>query len=143
MRSHMGSCHDRDADVVAVAYGRYRREQHRCGSQSSLRFRTVVRLLVRGPSLRFDSATCRLVLRYLDDEFVPGSEAPWITLYALKAFMIAWQLVRGGVAEAMQTVGIEDGDVARALSWAKRAFHLRAKRKLGKVVVACFDRVEA
>lgn len=81
-------------------------------------------------------------LRYLDETFVPDCEAPWITLYACKAFMIAWQLVRGGVAGAMQIVGVSDGDVEGALTWAKTVFRRREQWKLGKIVIACLDGLE-
>ncbi|KAF4943194.1 hypothetical protein F66182_18798, partial [Fusarium sp. NRRL 66182] len=55
-------------------------------------------------------------LRYLDSAtIVPNSEAPWITLYAYKAFLIAWQMVRGGLAGAMQVVRVRDGDLKGAI----------------------------
>ncbi|KAH7363719.1 fungal-specific transcription factor domain-containing protein, partial [Pyrenochaeta sp. MPI-SDFR-AT-0127] len=81
-------------------------------------------------------------LRYLDETAVPDSEAPWITLYACKAFMIAWQLVSGGMAGAMQIVGVADGDKEAALVWARKVFSRRERWKLGKIVMACLNRLE-
>ncbi|CAO2654424.1 Nn.00g111570.m01.CDS01 [Neocucurbitaria sp. VM-36] len=81
-------------------------------------------------------------LRYLDETLSPDSEAPWVTLYACKAFMIAWQLVRGGVAGAMQAVGIGVGDMESALMWAKKVFRRRERWKVGKIVLACLDGLE-
>lgn len=49
-------------------------------------------------------------LRYLDTTAAPGSEPPWVALYASKACLIAWQLVRKGVPGTMQAVGVLDGD---------------------------------
>ncbi|KAF2014507.1 hypothetical protein BU24DRAFT_433836 [Aaosphaeria arxii CBS 175.79] len=78
-------------------------------------------------------------LRYLDQTVDAAGEAPWLTLYACKAFMIAWQLVRGGMAGAMQVVGVADGDREAALKWAKKVFERRERWKLGKIVMACLE----
>ncbi|OAK93525.1 hypothetical protein IQ06DRAFT_262434 [Phaeosphaeriaceae sp. SRC1lsM3a] len=79
-------------------------------------------------------------LRYLDEtRDLVFSEAPWLVLYAWKAFMIAWQLIKGGVPGAMQAIGIEDGDVKSALGWAKEAFSRRRMWKLGRSVSTCID----
>lgn len=79
-------------------------------------------------------------LRYLDSAtVVPSSEAPWITLYAYKAFLIAWQMVRGGVAGAMQVVGVRDGDLKGAIVWAKGAFGRRQRWQLGKIILDCLN----
>ncbi|KAL5376910.1 hypothetical protein DPSP01_010176 [Paraphaeosphaeria sporulosa] len=78
-------------------------------------------------------------LRYLDATLVPDTEAPWVILYAYKAFMIAWQLLDGGAKGCMQVVGVQDGDREAALAWAKKAFGRRIQWKLGKVVVNCLD----
>ncbi|OAL45025.1 hypothetical protein IQ07DRAFT_463581, partial [Pyrenochaeta sp. DS3sAY3a] len=80
-------------------------------------------------------------LRYLEETVVPDSEAPWITLYACKAFMIAWQLVKGGVEGAMQAVGVADGDAVAALAWAKKVFGRRERWKLGKTVMKCLEKL--
>ncbi|KAJ5775236.1 uncharacterized protein N7511_000247 [Penicillium nucicola] len=76
-------------------------------------------------------------LRYLDETLSPNSEAPWVTFYAYKAFLIAWQLIRGGIPGAMEAVGIQDGDVDSALVWAKRVFQRRQKWQLGKLILSC------
>lgn len=81
-------------------------------------------------------------LRYLDTTLSPESEPPWVALYAFKAFLIAWQLVRKGVSGAMQAVGVLDGDAAGAIEWAKRAFQRRERWCLGKLILACLDVLE-
>lgn len=82
-------------------------------------------------------------LRYLDSSAVtPSSEAPWITLYAYKAFLIAWQMVRGGLTGAMQAVGVRDGDLNGALAWARKVFQRRQGWQLGKIIMDCFDVLE-
>ncbi|KUI74443.1 hypothetical protein VM1G_10063 [Cytospora mali] len=41
-------------------------------------------------------------LHYLEAALSPDLEAPWIPLYAYKAFLIAWQLLQGGISGAMR-----------------------------------------
>lgn len=81
-------------------------------------------------------------LQYLDESPIPDTEAPWITLYAYRAFLIAWQLVRGGVAGAMQIVGVADGDSAGAVLWARKIFERRRRWKLGQLILSCLDNLE-
>jgi hypothetical protein len=78
-------------------------------------------------------------LRYLEETVNPDSEAPWVALYAYKAFLIAWQLIRGGLPGAMEVVGVQDGDVDSALLWARRVFQRRQKWQLGKLILSCLD----
>ncbi|KAH8655298.1 fungal-specific transcription factor domain-containing protein [Xylariales sp. PMI_506] len=68
-----------------------------------------------------------------------SAEAPWVTLYAYKAFMIALQLVAGGMRGAMQVVGVPDGDAEAALAWARKVFRRRQRWQLGKIIMACLD----
>jgi hypothetical protein len=81
-------------------------------------------------------------LQYLDETLIPDSEAPWITLYAYKAFLIAWQLVRGGVTGAMQIVGVADGDSAGAILWARKIFERRGQWRLGQLILSCLNDLE-
>ncbi|KAH6643283.1 hypothetical protein BKA67DRAFT_542243 [Truncatella angustata] len=78
-------------------------------------------------------------LRYLDDKITPEFEAPWVLLYAYKAFLIAWQLVRGGMPGAMDVVGVHDGDVQGALAWARKVFQRRRRWQLGKLILGCLE----
>lgn len=78
-------------------------------------------------------------LRYLDTTIAPESEAPWVTLYAYKAFLIAWQLVRGKTPGAMQVVSVRDGDVDGALAWARKVFQHRQRWKLGRLIMPCLE----
>lgn len=80
-------------------------------------------------------------LRYLDAPLVPDSEAPWIMIYAFKAFIIAWQLVQGSTLGSMQVVGVQDGDTDGALQWARRVFGRRQRWQLGKIIMTCLDRL--
>lgn len=81
-------------------------------------------------------------LRYLDTTVSPDSEAPWVAVYAYKAFLIALQLVRGGVVGAMQVVGVADCDVKGALTWATTVFRRRHRWQLGKLILSCLDTLE-
>jgi hypothetical protein len=78
-------------------------------------------------------------LRYLDETLIPDSEAPWVALYAYKAFLIAWQLINGGVPGAMEAVGIQNGNVEGAMMWARNVFQRRQKWQLGKLILSCLD----
>ncbi|PWY93152.1 hypothetical protein BO94DRAFT_583392 [Aspergillus sclerotioniger CBS 115572] len=80
-------------------------------------------------------------LVYLDTTVDVAGEAPWVALYAYKAFLVAWQLVRGGVPGAMQAVGVRDGDAAGAVKWARRVFSRREKWGVGRVIGGCLDRL--
>ncbi|GAQ44939.1 hypothetical protein AtubIFM55763_009119 [Aspergillus tubingensis] len=76
-------------------------------------------------------------LVYLEEEGNVQGEAPWVTLYAYKAFLVAWQLVRGGVPGAMGVVGVGDGDVEGAVRWARRVFGWRERWVIGRLVMGC------
>ncbi|KAG0155744.1 hypothetical protein PDIDSM_2917 [Penicillium digitatum] len=78
-------------------------------------------------------------LRYLEETRTLESEAPWVTLYAYKAFLIAWQLINAGLPGAMDTVGISDGDIEGALIWARKVFQRRQKWQIGKLILSCLD----
>ncbi|KAJ5082141.1 hypothetical protein N7532_011184 [Penicillium argentinense] len=78
-------------------------------------------------------------LRYLEASVSPTPEAPWVAMYAYKAFLIAWQLVRGGIPGAMEAVGVADGDVEGALAWARMVFSRRQRWQLGKLILVCLD----
>ena len=78
-------------------------------------------------------------LRYLDTMPAPESEAPWITLHAYRAFLIAWQLVRNGVPGAMQVVGVEDGHEQGALDWARKVFRGKERWQIGRLIAGCLD----
>ncbi|KAJ5999587.1 hypothetical protein N7451_007397 [Penicillium sp. IBT 35674x] len=81
-------------------------------------------------------------LRYLDSSDLPDSEAPWVILYAYKAFLVAWQLLRGGLPGAMRAICIEDGDIKGALTWAKVAFRQRQRWQIGKLILASLDELD-
>ncbi|GAW23074.1 hypothetical protein ANO14919_126240 [Xylariales sp. No.14919] len=74
-------------------------------------------------------------LRYLDTTLTSDLEAPWVTLYAYQAFLIAWQFMRGHIPASMEVVGVLDGDVEGALKWARKVFQRRQKWQLGKLVL--------
>ncbi|KAK2612298.1 hypothetical protein QQS21_001724 [Conoideocrella luteorostrata] len=79
-------------------------------------------------------------LRYLDQPVVPDAEAPWVTLYAFKAFMIAWGFVSRGLG-SMEFVGIQDGDTEGALVWAQICFGRRKRWQLGKIIMSILGRL--
>jgi hypothetical protein len=81
-------------------------------------------------------------LRYLDVTLAPDSEAPWIIIYAYRAFIIAWRLVSGACLGSMQVVGVEDGDTEGALAWAKKVFGRRRRWQLGKMILSILDTLD-
>ena len=100
----------------------------------------------------YDAATAEAVrphvewfLHYLDAARAPDLEAPWTTLYAYKAFLIAWQLLNSGEEEAfagaMRVVGVEDGDLRGALRWAHKVFQRRQRWQIGRLILRCLERL--
>lgn len=65
----------------------------------------------------------------------PSAEPPFVTAYAFKAFLLAWQLLRGGHSTAMRAAGIASGDCATALAWAAAAFGRRKRYKIGRLAL--------
>lgn len=78
-------------------------------------------------------------LRHIDVSDDGASEAPWLNLYAYKAFLLAWQLVRGGVPGAMHIVGVQDNDSAGAVSWMRKALSKKRQSQLIKMIVGSLD----
>lgn len=78
-------------------------------------------------------------LRYLDAPQPSESDPPWISLYAYKAFLLAWQLVRKGIPCAMKLVGVQDGDTKGAIDWAREVFGRRRRRRIGRLITECLD----
>jgi len=81
-------------------------------------------------------------LRYLETTPTFEFEPPWLILYAYKAFLIAWQLVREGFPGAMLIVGVSDGDARGAVLWARRVFQRKHRQRLSKLIDACLDSLE-
>lgn len=78
-------------------------------------------------------------LHYLDTSTDLNNEPPWIVLYAYKAFLIAWQMLREGLPGAMQVVGICDGDFQGAIAWARKTFYRKHQQQLSKLINSCLD----
>ncbi|RBR16881.1 hypothetical protein FVER53590_00011 [Fusarium verticillioides] len=121
---------------------------HTCGIVGGTMDAVLQQTTYLAPSCEFlcESNTAQVIkphidwfLTYLDSPIVPDSEAPWIMLYAFKAFVIAWQLIKGSTLGTMQVVGVEDGDTNGALEWARRAFGRRQQWQLGKIIMTCLD----
>ncbi|ENH75705.1 Zinc finger protein C11D3.17 [Fusarium oxysporum f. sp. cubense race 1] len=121
---------------------------HTCGIVGGTMDAVLQQTTYLAPSCEFlcESNTAQVIkphidwfLTYLDSPLVPDSEAPWIMLYAFKAFVIAWQLMRGSTLGTMQVVGVEDGDTNGALEWARRVFGRRQQWQLGKIIMTCLD----
>ncbi|KAL6230640.1 hypothetical protein BDW75DRAFT_234244 [Aspergillus navahoensis] len=80
-------------------------------------------------------------LTYMENTVDVEGEAPWVVVYAYKAFLIAWQLVRGDVEGAMEVVGVDDGDVKGAIEWARVVFARRCRWEVGRSVLGCLERL--
>lgn len=78
-------------------------------------------------------------LNYLETTHSFESEPPWLILYAYKAFLIAWQLLRDGFPGAMLAVGVHDGDVHGAVLWARKVFQRKYRHQLSKLIDSCLD----
>ena len=78
-------------------------------------------------------------LRHLDALDNGTSEAPWLDLYAYKAFLLAWQLVRGGLPSVMHAVGIQDNDAAGAVSWMRNIFSKKRSSRIREMIIGSLD----
>ncbi|EPE08230.1 early growth response protein 1 (egr-1) [Ophiostoma piceae UAMH 11346] len=136
----LGEGEDRNAKV---SYG----TSESSGSGSSARH-----LPTAPAAFLYDAATAEAVrphiewfLHYLDAARAPDLEAPWTTLYAYKAFLIAWQLLSSGEGEAfagaMRVVGVDDGDLRGALRWARKVFQRRQRWQIGRLILRCLERL--
>jgi hypothetical protein len=81
-------------------------------------------------------------LRYLGTSPTDGLEAPWLSLYAYKAFLVVWQLVGAGVPGAMHAVGVADGDANGAVAWLRGILSKRKSCRLGELIIECLDLLE-
>ncbi|PMD30586.1 hypothetical protein L207DRAFT_520083 [Hyaloscypha variabilis F] len=81
-------------------------------------------------------------LRNLDTTPTFDSEPPWLILYAYKAFLIAWQLLREGFPGAMQVVSVRDGDAHGAVAWARKTFQCKHRLQLSKLISSCLDMLD-
>jgi hypothetical protein len=81
-------------------------------------------------------------LRYLDTTPSDSLEAPWLSLYAYKAFLLAWQLVCAGVPGAMHAVGVADGDANGAVSWLRGMLSQKKQSRLVELITECLDLLE-
>lgn len=69
-------------------------------------------------------------LLYLDSAVIQPGEAPWLVLYAYKAFLIASKLLCHQMPEAIEMVGVQPGDRKGAIAWARGVFLRRKPSKL-------------
>lgn len=107
-------------------------------------------MLASSGELSFGAETAQMAhphiawfLRYLNTTRAPESDPPWLSLYAYKAFLIAWQLVRKSVPCAMEVVGVGDGDMKGALEWAREVFGRGKHRRVGKLILECLELLAA
>lgn len=78
-------------------------------------------------------------LQYLDTPNDESAMAPWLDLYAYKAFLLAWQLVRGGISGAMNAVDVLDNDISGASGWLRSALARKRPSKLRTMIIECLD----
>jgi hypothetical protein len=81
-------------------------------------------------------------LCYLNTAPTVDPGPPWLILYAYKAFLIAWQLLRDGFPGAMQVVSVRDGDVQGAIAWARKNFLRKNLQQLSKLISSCLDMLD-
>nr|XP_019009590.1 uncharacterized protein I206_05148 [Kwoniella pini CBS 10737]OCF48371.1 hypothetical protein I206_05148 [Kwoniella pini CBS 10737] len=80
-------------------------------------------------------------LTFLERTAVNPTELPWVTIYAFKAVLVAWQLARAGSPEVIQTVGI--GGVDQMGDWVRRVFKKREAWRVGKLVMKSLEELES
>jgi hypothetical protein len=63
-----------------------------------------------------------------------------MTIYAFKASLVSWQLVRAGVTDHVVEIGIED---AKGMTeWMRRCFAQRQTWGIGRLVLNSMDELE-
>lgn len=94
----------------------------------------------------FDPVTAKAITKhtdwflvYLEGTTDTNQEPPWVTIYAYKAFLIAWQLVRCDSPGAMLAAGVADGDTEGAVRWARTVFGRRQRWQFGKLILDSID----
>ena len=80
-------------------------------------------------------------LSYLMDVDSASYEPPWITIYAFKASLVAWQLVREGIFD--HVVGIGVVDLKGMCQWIRETFEARSCWKVGQLIVNSLSELEA
>ncbi|WVW81040.1 hypothetical protein I302_103031 [Kwoniella bestiolae CBS 10118] len=79
-------------------------------------------------------------LTYLDTKMDVSDEAPWMAIFAFKAVLIAWQLVKAGCIETLNNVTPRDS--SEMLDWIKDVFERRRNWKVAKIIVNSLDELE-
>lgn len=72
-------------------------------------------------------------LNYIAGPTHPNDEAPWVTMYAYKACLVAWQLARDGAFDLNQRIGV--ADLPGMQAWMSRVFGRREVWGVGRLIV--------
>lgn len=79
-------------------------------------------------------------LEYLEQEVDYAAEPPWVTMYAFRAVLYAWQLARGGHLDPIERLGL--GDAESLAAWTRRVFARRGRWQAARMVVRCLDEMD-
>lgn len=79
-------------------------------------------------------------LGYLDQPLEAAREPPWVTAYAFRAVLCAWQLAKEGSFQPLAHLGIADLD--DLVLWSKRVFARRARWEVGRLIVKNLEHLE-
>ncbi len=79
-------------------------------------------------------------LLFLVKEPDVDAPSPFVTIYAFKASLIAWQLTRTGIHDFSSQLGIES--LADMEEWIRNAFGKRKSWGVGRLVVQSLDELE-
>lgn len=80
-------------------------------------------------------------LTHLNQERPVYDEAPWVTIFAFKASLVAWQLVRAGVWHPTVIADIHDKD--DMFRWIRQKFERRTNWCVGRFVTNSLQELEA
>lgn len=72
-------------------------------------------------------------LQFLDRTGESPLEPPWVTMYAFKAVLVAWQLVRAGITECIGKLGL--ADASEFATWIRRVFVNRGSTGVGRLII--------
>lgn len=79
-------------------------------------------------------------LLFLDRPCSGPPEAPWVTVYAFKAVLVAWQLGRAGVFSSIACLGLSD--LKGMADWMRSVFSKRGRGGVGTLIMRSLDELE-
>ncbi|WWD08403.1 hypothetical protein V865_006515 [Kwoniella europaea PYCC6329] len=79
-------------------------------------------------------------LTYLDTKTDVSDEAPWMAIFAFKAVLVSYQLVKAGCIETLNNIPPRHS--SEMLDWIREVFERRRNWKVAKIIVSSLEELE-